>query len=500
MKKRVVMLICCAIAGAVSFAHATEKEVSTLEFYGSYRFRFTGLKEFFVSGDGDRTGRGNFGEMRLQLGLTSPVRGNVTFYGEFYFLEGLNFGDRLKAGAEFWDDVRNRRSPYLVTPRKFFLKVKTAYGVVEAGQMLSGWGLGIVANDGTGKHNLWGDAYYGDIVDRIVFVTKPFARSGTGVLADNLIAGVGADVVFRDDNGSLLDGDVPLEAILFALYRGEIITGGVYIAYRYQWFEGGDTLSVGAYDAYFYWRVKETEKWQLTLAGEAAVIEGKTDYLRTLGALKGVHLLGAGGVLRASASYKPIGATLVVEGGAASGDADPLDNHARVFTFDPDYNVGLIAYEEVMAAFSAASAERISNPQVVAQPPPGVDILATYGGVTNSTYFNATLLWEPVHDLKLKMGFLSVWLLAPLVDLYNSTVQGGVSVSPFGVINAGKHFGHEWDFGLSYTLNTDKHFAVTAGMESGMFVPGSALDASSDSPVGFPSQVYKSQLRLTLAW
>ena len=35
------------------------------------------------------------------------------------------------------------------------------------------WGLGLLASSGDGYENDFGDAYYGDIVDRALFATAP---------------------------------------------------------------------------------------------------------------------------------------------------------------------------------------------------------------------------------------------------------------------------------------------------------------------------------------
>ena len=309
------------------------------------------------------------------------------------------------------------------------------------------------------------------------------------------------DVVFRDDFGGLIEGDVPLEAIFFMLYRAEdVFQMGVYIAYRYQWFDEGDMLSVGAYDMFFRWRIMEGEKVKIELMGEGAILEGKSDHLRTLNAPDGVHVLGAGGAVRLDALWKPASVRIVAEAGAASGDADPLDKKARIFSFDPDYNVGLIAYEEVMAGLTAGSAQRVSDPEIVGRPPAGVELLATQGAVTNSFYWTLNVIFSPLDFLTLKAGYLDVWLIAPLTDLYMSTLRGGIAVNAFGLEDPGKHFGREVDLGAEFHRDLHARVSLSLGFEGGVFVKGEALDSPADSAVVFPDQIYKLEARVSLNW
>lgn len=464
-----------------------------------YRLLLTSQEKFYLNDDGKMMDRSRYAGNRFKASVRLDFPNKLSLHGELYLLEGLNFGDELSYGKDYWNDIRDERNPFYTSLREFFIKWESPLGVVEAGSMLSHWGLGILANDGNGKSNIWGNTYYGDAVERIVFATKPFAKSSISFLKDRFITGLGADLVLRDENGGLLDGDIPFEAILFLLLQEKnFYSIGTYIAYRYQKFDEGDTLSVGAYDIYGKIKFNLIGSLSLKIQGEVALLEGKTDFLRSLNAPEAVHLLGIGGVLRTELYSSSPDISFIVEGGGASGDANLFDRHARIFTFDPDYNAGLIAYEEVMAGLTAGSAERISNPEILGVPPPGIEALATGGGISNSYYLNASLVWEPVKHSTLKAGFLDVWLVAPLIDPYLSTENGGVDVNSFGTINPRKHFGYEFDGSAEYSFLLSNQFKLKLAVEGGMFFKGSAL--SSSGSFSFPENIYKVQLKLFLEW
>jgi hypothetical protein len=50
------------------------------------------------------------------------------------------------------------------------------------------------------------------------------------------------------------------------------------------------------------------------------------------------------------------GAGIRLEGGAASGDGNRFDDRVTDFRFHPDYNVGLILFDELLATVTAAQA------------------------------------------------------------------------------------------------------------------------------------------------
>jgi uncharacterized protein (TIGR04551 family) len=158
----------------------------------------------------------------------------LPFYGSSRsFSEGANINDR----------------PAII-PRRLWGEVQTPIGLLSFGRMPSSWGLGILANDGKGL-----DQDYGDSVDRIQFalapVTTPIGElifipiydfDATGPLFEDPHAGAGVGQPLTADRGAnartlalkaaRLDDD---EEIRRKLERGEqSINYGFYYNHRNQ--------------------------------------------------------------------------------------------------------------------------------------------------------------------------------------------------------------------------------------------------------------------------
>src|SRR5205814_10196177 len=84
-----------------------------------------------------------------------------------------------------------------------------------------------------------------------------------------------------------------------------------------------------------------------------------------------------------------------MEGGFASGDANPFDDQATGFQMNRDFKVGLVLFDEVMLFQTQNAARRLSDPALVGASPPGLDLLPTEGAVTNALYLKPTLRWKP---------------------------------------------------------------------------------------------------------
>src|SRR5690606_28075239 len=82
-------------------------------------------------------------------------------------------------------------------------------------------------NDGD-HPSLFGDYQSGDIVERILFATRPFGSSSPFVVA------VAGDLVFRDEQAELVDGDRAFQGVLSLSYDKGGQQLGVYGVYRNQ--------------------------------------------------------------------------------------------------------------------------------------------------------------------------------------------------------------------------------------------------------------------------
>jgi hypothetical protein len=81
------------------------------------------------------------------------------------------------------------------------MEFKVPIGLVRAGRQGSNWGMGLLANDGNGFDDTFGDNKTGATYDRIIFATKPITVATTiaGKPKDvPLIAAIGVDRLVED--------------------------------------------------------------------------------------------------------------------------------------------------------------------------------------------------------------------------------------------------------------------------------------------------------------
>jgi hypothetical protein len=181
------------------------------------------------------------------------------------------------------------------------------------------------------------------------------------------------------------------------------------------------------------------------------------------------------------ASADPTAATygdLVVQAelGYASGDADPNDGVERRFVFDPNHRVGLLLFDEVMRWQTARAASAAQDPalQNGARPTPGVDLLASNGGIFGAQYVNPTFILRPRRWLDLKGGVVIAQATADMVDPYRVAVQGAYVNYRGG--DARRHdLGVEFDGGVEARAPLDFGMMLTLGAQAGILVPGGAL-------------------------
>lgn len=471
--------------------------------YGTdYRIRGNVVSNYPVNDSGQNLGRNTFGIQRLRISPAYRYSETLRFGGEIDFFSGQNLGQYPTLGTSYAVFPGNTRRDFTrtVDPRHLWVEWQSPVGLVRAGQQGSQWGLGILANDGEGKDTIWGDAFFGDIVERVLFATKPFLPLSREGLGKDIILALGADLVYRDSFAGLVDGDRAYQGIVSVIYHGERTTGGFYIAYRDQTYPSGDTLNGTGYDVYGRSRIHvEALDGEVELAGEGVVLQGSTSRFRTSGGPAGVDILGAGGAVRAGLTLHRLGLAFTAEAGYASGDNDPNDGTFRTFAFNRDYNIGLILYKEVLTAVSAVGADRAADANLVGYPPSGIEKLPTDGAVRNSYYLFPTVSYLPMDNVRADLGFLTAWVDSPFVDPYLTFRAGGVPRTYRNVFPPSPHLGYELDGSVRYSENIGSvpGLKYVIGLQYGYFIPGKAFNDAQD--IRFPD-VQKVQLRLDLLW
>lgn len=482
---RVFAFMAAAIVPLAAHAQQSIEPAATPtepSFYGDYRARGAGVSSYPIDADGHDLGQKNWVEHRLRVGGYAK-NGPLSLTAEADLLNGLLFGDT----TERFPFVAYRRDVYsLSNPnvflRNLFLEARTPVALIRAGHMGSLWGLGIVANDGSGTPD-WGDHYFGDEVERVLVATRPLSRTAPA-LAPFVVALAG-DVVYKDQVADLGRGDRAYQGVLSTVWapEGKQSRIGLYVVRRSQIDRDGYGLSAWVVDGHLRW-VGAAGPVAFHIEGEVARETGDTDTVRDIytGSTK-IDQMGAAGELGlgvGDVTGDPDAAKhrvdLVVQGGWASGDDRPFDGRLTGFKFDPEYNVGLVLFDEVLAWQSAATARSVGDANTFGRPAPGARFLPTDGAVTNARYVMPTLRFAPNERLSVRAGVLLAVADRALDDPYQTqALAGGVRHTTLGSTTDSRDLGSEVDLGARYEIPLQAGPGLTADLQAGRLFPGKAF-------------------------
>jgi uncharacterized protein (TIGR04551 family) len=313
--------------------------------------------------------------MRLRLEPTINASESVRVHAQIDVLDNYVLGSNTGALTDstgspypipYWSSSRVyiQNDPTadrpLIIPKRVWGEVQTPVGLLSFGRMPSQWGLGILANAGTGI-----DQDYGDSVDRIQFaappVSTPLGRlvfvpmydfDAAGVLHNDQRLGAGSGQPFAADDGDAaralglkiirIDNDDEIRRKVEA--GSHSLNFGLYYTHRTQrfvypgWIEGTCTVDStdpnatpcaakrrGA-DGHFgsLWGRWVNARWRIEseLVGVYGDIENANSGNADLTALAHVHMRQWGGVIQAEYKYNPK-FHFGFEAGAASGDGAP---------------------------------------------------------------------------------------------------------------------------------------------------------------------------------
>lgn len=461
------------LAAAPTGAHAARGEVSASL---GYRYLQSLRTDLRLDEEGELAGGRTLGEHRLQFA-------GDAYYGDAWaaVLEGEFSG--LIQGDTASPTPRQGLLPAEQTDggTGFFLRQAYAQhagllGLMRLGIMSSQWGLGILANGG-GDADPFGHGRIGDVTARALWATRPFSYGSSARWAQELLVAVAADAVVRDENASWIDDDRAYQAIFSVLWQRNRRALGAYFVRREQQDADGDTLSANVGDVFF--RYRRSFKLQdmspaagagaVELSGEGVLVSGSTDRVATHNARQGLDVLALGWVLRGDLEVGP--ARLRLETGYASGDDNPEDAESRRFGFDPDYQVGLILFDEVMARRSVRTVERISNPDRANRPPKGADSLITDGRITGATYLYPTVRVKLRPWLEASAGVVLAWTSAQDLDPYTTFQAGGEPRDNFDRAAGDRFLGTEALGGLKLTTESWLSLPLSAGLQAGVYQP-----------------------------
>jgi hypothetical protein len=378
-------LVACLLGLCLALpATAAEVQVE-----GFYRARARGFTSLTIDPSLDASeGFRAWAQHRLWVQPRFVLSDNVAIYTEVRALDGMAWGEapsleRDPFGAAdddetdtdrlpsiFSDDLREpnvypadglpRTSPNLQLWRAWG-EVHGELGTFRFGRMPVDWGLGVWQNDGLGLN-----ADYGDSADRIQWdkaFDDVFLRVAVEVDSYALATAATRDIV---------------SANVAAAYRSERVEIGANVQLRQSF--GGD-------------------EGDFTLATVSASMDAEVGNLHVGAELVGRYGGGAidavlddarvqsfGGVLVGELAQEKL--TLGVEIGMASGDKDPTDQTLGTFTFDRDYNVALIMFEQPMPLFRDAATDARN-----------LDLAISGNGISNAVFARAEASYVLDEDL-----------------------------------------------------------------------------------------------------
>lgn len=441
--------------------------------------------------DGDAVGQGFHLDSRLRAGfVTGPKTWRLST--ELDLFEGQIAGDP-------WDlsdvpDDRSRDTIGFSNPDTGSVSLRRAVELrraaltgrvgpigLEAGLVTSHWGLGMVANDGA-HDPTFGRNDFGDRVLRLRVATRPFDGGKTPLAFvgafDRVVEDeIGAWTPFAGDNPEDA-GQAAYNAILSVLWndKKKEQRGGLYGVYRFQTEADQERKTrVFVLDGYWDW-TWDVGGSDLRTAIEAASFTGFTDRAQTYSAKDGVKIRAAS--MTGLVGFEPDGLPLegLLRFGWQSGDGDPDDDVLNELSWDRDFDVGMVLFDEVMGSIDAGTYRQLNNPEHAGGPPEGVDALVSEGAAKAVLFVQPVLEIEPIDVLSLKVGWLPAWSTRPIAQPFTTYRNGGVPQNHEGTTTSGYWLGQELDWAV---LVGDQP-VTDAGLRPALLIQGGHYLASDD--------------------
>ncbi len=453
----------------------------TLRSYGELRYIGSLPPTLTLDAAGTQLGQGPVLDQRLRAGIDLRPSNPAAALPWSVSTSWDVFSGQL--AGDPWDlpgsiDERHREQigvlyAHSFLPREAVGELRLGPIGVQAGLTTSYWGLGMVANDG--NHDAeFGRSDFGDRVLRLRLGTRPFQKG-----AFPLTLAIAGDRVVQDDlvRAGVFGpaGQVAWQGVLAAAYTpqsGNVF--GIYGVYRDQTepLLNGETIArttrLGVIDGYGEGHVA-VGALELRAGGEFAGIRGHTTRTETYNSTDGIAILAHGatgylGVARSVSGYSfglaedlPPSSnpaklppahdvwSAKVRAGWASGDADPNDGVSGDFTFDRDYDVGMLLYREQMGGIEAADYALISDPGNAGQAPDGADLTVTEGSFRRAIFAQPVMDVAPLAWLGVRAGVMRAWSTAPIEQPYYTFRNGGTPTNYLGQPTSRRALGTEID-------------------------------------------------------
>jgi hypothetical protein len=412
------------------------------------------LTDFAIDAHGTNLSHSRWVDSRVRVGSELELFGNQAVV-EFDIMSGQILGDDWIHGE---NDSR-RRSAFSgrgnILPRKLAMAGTSEIGSWQAGLVTSHWGLGMVANDGA-QESWFGQSEFGDRVVRVRLTTTPFGDGRDANLP--LYVTVAVDQVLSDDMADLIvDGSSATQFLSSALWKNSEMAAGFYGVLRHQReLEAERVTNAGMMDMFFDVPVATVGGLSVRLSGEGAVIGGQTDRATTYSSRDMVSVFSGGAVGRLEFGSQEDRVTLRMQGGWASGDSNPDDGTSSDFSFDRDFEVGAVLFDQFMAGVEVGTFALLTDPQYSGSPPDGVETIPTEGAFRRARFEQVAVRFNPSdsnRNLEVRSGLTRATATAPISQPFYTYRGGGSSRTHHNEITTGDALGVEFDWALSYAMS-----------------------------------------------
>lgn len=471
------------VLGLVGPLFAKDSLETKLSFSGYYRARGVFLNHYLAGGESADYNLAYF-EHRLRLNPELRVGEKAWVRAQIDFPDDQVFGDPgLTAFSE-----TNASSD-------LSLKVKRAYGEavlpffggrISAGRMGFDWGRGILFNSGDRRVD-WGDPRYGDNYDQVLVDLRP--------------RGEGSDLHLVAAVSKLSEGDLEYwydgknddldRYLLAAQYRTDFLKGGLLLAGVHQSAITPGLVPEITEGTQVHRPSTGTNTLTADLHGkiDLVILRMELELIYRYGETKGMPLMNSqvsitypkrylhqfGWVYEVGLKIDPL-EDFALEFGGADGDSAPDDSDLTAFSFDPNYQVSLLLFQEVLRrdreiqsqsltdALSSNSfgldANQLENVQALWEAR-----YQTKGAVTNAFYLKPTFKVRPLDNLTVAFSYL--W------------ARARVGIDRFGDGKARYGLGSEFDLGAEYQLAEN----ATLGVQAGYLISGDYFDYQADGSI-----------------
>lgn len=426
-----------------------------------------------------------FGRLRLGISLDSGPSAAATLKG--------GFAAEIASGS--WSDAPTLvgdRAPGSDTaktlPAEAWLGVaKGKVADVRAGLQASHWGLGLLANDGRVHDLAWFSVpRVGDRVLRGAITLSPWRGKDTPLAG--LTVSLALDDVLADDLE--LPGDEGRQSVAALRWHAAPDRWlGFYFAGRSQQHTSGRRMDANAFDLTGDITLRPAFG-SLRLQGEAVLLTGTTTLAPT--PEYPTHDIEQFAVLLRATAKGTAGWLAVLDAGWFSGDQSLDDGKIQGFRADPNFQMGMLLFPQVLAWQSARARLGASDPSLVGRPADDLERLATGGSVASTIAVFPKAGWNALPWLEIYAGALLAASPSPLTDPRASRTQtGGEAVNFLGKTPDGIWLGTELAGGFRLKFAAPRQAGqLVIGAEAAHLLPGGVL-AGLDAVSG---------LRVTAGW